>query len=72
MSIKFYLGQNEDSRPGDSISENSEKLLQRDSGLRSVCDFSEGGVSAIKHLFYKRFPASREELKSSFSGLVYF
>ena len=44
MSIKFYLGQNEDSRPGDSISENSEKLLQRDSGGKSVGEFGEGGV----------------------------
>ena len=32
----------------------------------------KGEFSAIKHLLYKRFPASREELKSSFSGLVYF
>ena len=32
----------------------------------------KGEFSAIKHLLYKRFLASREELKSSFSGLVYF
>ena len=32
----------------------------------------KGEFSAIKHLLYKRFPASREELKSSFSGLVLF
>ena len=32
----------------------------------------KGEFNAIKHLLYKRFPASREELKSSFSGLVYF
>ena len=44
MCIKFYLGQNEDSSPGESISENSEKLLQRASGGRSVCEFGEGGI----------------------------
>ena len=32
----------------------------------------KGEFNAIKHLLYKRFPASREELKSSFSGLVLF
>ena len=32
----------------------------------------KGEFSAIKHLFYKRFPATCEELKSSFSGLVLF
>ena len=31
-----YLGQNEDCNPGDSISDNSEKLIQRGNGERSV------------------------------------
>ena len=55
MWIKFYLGQNEDSSPGDSISENSEKLLQRASGGRSVCDFSEGGVQCNQALTLQKF-----------------
>ena len=47
---EFYLQQNEDSSPGDSISDSSEKLLQR-GGVegRSVYDFGERGVYAIKH-----------------------
>ena len=36
-SYKFYLGQNEDCSPRDSTSDSSEKLLQRDTGGRSVC-----------------------------------
>ena len=38
---------------GDSISGNSEKLLQR--GRREgqyICDFGEGGVDVIKHIFF--------------------
>ena len=62
--------QNEDSSPGDSISENSEKLLQRASGGRSVCEFGE--FNAMEHLLYKRISARHEELKSSFSALVLF
>ena len=34
--VKFYLGWNEDCRPGDNTSDSSEKLLQRGSGERSV------------------------------------
>ena len=34
--VKFYLGPNEDCSPGDSISDSSEKRLQRGSGGRSV------------------------------------
>ena len=40
---------------GDSISGNSEKLLQR--GRREgqyICDFGEGGVDVIKHIFFCR------------------
>ena len=32
----------------------------------------KGEFSAIKHLLYRRFSASPEDLKSSFSGLVLF
>ena len=34
--VKFYLGPNEDYSPGDSISDNSEKLLQRHRGKVSI------------------------------------
>ena len=36
LQVKFYLGQNEDCSPGDSISESSEKLLQRGGGKVSM------------------------------------
>ena len=42
-------------------------------GGQYICDFGEGGVTGIKHSFYKRFSASHEEktLKvfSSFLGM---
>ena len=43
--VKFYLRQNEDNNPGDSISESSEKLLQRAGEkvtINIIYDFSEG------------------------------
>ena len=33
-------------------------------GKVNICDFGEGGVQTIKHLSYKRFSASHEELMS--------
>ena len=49
----FYLRQNEDYSPGDSSSDSSEKLLQRDRGNgQHICDFGQGGVQAIKHIFF--------------------
>ena len=40
----FYLCQNEDYNPGDSLSESSQELLQRRKwGGQYVCDFGEGG-----------------------------
>ena len=51
--VKFYWGQNEDYSPGDSILDSSEKLLQRGRGEgQYICDFGEGDVHAIKHIFF--------------------
>ena len=36
VEITFYLGQNEGCSTGDSASDNSERLFQRDSGGRSI------------------------------------
>ena len=48
---------------GDSTSGSSERLLQRGSGERSIYKILvKGEFSAIKHLLYKRFSASQEEL----------
>ena len=44
------MRKNENYRPGDSISDSSEKLLQR--GRREsqyICDLGERGVHAVKH-----------------------
>ena len=50
--IEMYQN-NEDCSPGDSTSDNSEKLLQRGSGEgQYICDFGEGGVHAMKHIFF--------------------
>ena len=46
--VKFYLGQNEDSSLGNSISDSSEKILQRGrGGSQYIGDFGEGGIQAI-------------------------
>ena len=52
----FYLGQNEDCSLGGSISDSSERLLQRGSGGKSIYKVLEKGeFYAMKHSFYKRF-----------------
>ena len=44
---------NEDSSLGDSVSDNSEKLLQRGRGkVQCIADFGGGGVIAIRHIFF--------------------
>ena len=57
LQVKFYWGQNEDYSPGESSSDSSEKLLQRDSGEDGYkLAFGEGGIYAIKHIcFCRRF-----------------
>ena len=65
LQVKFYWGQNEDCRSGDSTSESCERLLQRGNGGRSVYKILvKVEVSTIKRLLYKRLPASCEELMS--------
>jgi len=49
------LGKNEDCSPGDNTSDSPEKLLQRGRRERSICDFVEGGIHAIKLSSYERF-----------------
>ena len=51
--------QNEDYHLGDSTSDSSERLLQRDRGRRSIYKILVNGeFSAIRHSFYKRFSAA--------------
>ena len=54
LQLKFYLKQNEDCSLGDSTSDTSEKLLWRGRGKGYICDFGEGRVPAIKHIFFFR------------------
>ena len=56
MSYVLYLGENEDDSLGGSISDSSERLLQRGSGGRSVYKvLVKGEFNTIKHPFYKSF-----------------
>ena len=63
------MRQNEDYSLRDSISDNSEKLLERgrEEG-QHICDFSGDGVHATKHIFFAeglmRVSASHEEQTS--------
>ena len=41
-------------------------------GKVNICDFGEGDVHAIKHLFYKRFSAGHEEPMSPLRDLELF
>ena len=61
LQIKFYLWQNEDCSPGDSISDSSEKLFQRGGGGGKgsiYVIFGEGGIHAIKHIFLQKVSTS--------------
>ena len=51
MGVKFYLRQNEDYSLGDSLSDSSEKLLQRGRGKISVTEFfvKRGYTESSKH-----------------------
>ena len=75
--VKFYLRQNEDYSLRDSISDNSEKLLERGRGEgQHICDFSGDGVHATKHIFFAeglmRVSASHEEQTSPWRNLMLF
>ena len=61
--LSFIWGQNEDCSPGDSTSDSSEKLLQRRGGMASVCDFGEGGLHAVEHIFSQKDSTSLVKLR---------
>ena len=66
--VKFYLGQNEPYSLGDSISNSSEKMLERGRGEgQHICDFGEVGVHVIKHRFLQKVSASLMKLSLMFS-----
>ena len=57
------MEQNKDCSTVDSTSDSSEKLLQR--GRKKgqyICDFGEGRVHSIKHIFFQKLSASLEKL----------
>ena len=74
LQAKFCLGQNEDYSPGDSSSDSSEKLLQRDSGEDGhKLDFAEGGnICNQAHMFLQKVSTSHEEELSSWRVLLLF
>ena len=52
------MGQYEGYSLGDSISDSSKKLLRRGSrGGQYLCDFGEGEIHAIKHIFLQTVSA---------------
>ena len=53
--VSFIWGQNEDCSSEDSISDSSDKLLQRGSGEgQYICDFDKGRIQPL--LFLSFFP----------------
>ena len=55
MGVKFYLEQNEDCSTVDSTSDSSEKLLQIGRWVHQyICDFGEGRVHVVKHIFFQK------------------
>ena len=80
--FKFYWGQNEDCSPGDSISDSSEKLLQRGGGggeSQYICDFGGGEYMQSSTDFLQKVSASlleviasHEEMMSPWRILVLF
>ena len=60
--VKFYLGQNENCSPGGSASDNSERLLQRGSGGRSIYKvLVKVAFNTINHSLYKMFSAGHHD-----------
>ena len=53
--LSFIWGQNEDCSSEDSISDSSDKLLQRGSGKDSIyVILVKGGVHAVKRIYFFR------------------
>ena len=64
------MGQNEDCSLGGGISDSSERLLQSDSGGRSVYKvLVKEEFNTMKYSFYKMFFVSHEDLMKGFSAL---
>ena len=63
LGVEFYLGQNE---PRDSISalRNCSREAVGEVHIY-ICDFDEGGIHAVKHIFFlQNVSASHEETSS--------
>ena len=71
--LKFYLRKNEDCSLGDSTSFSFERLPQRGSGGKSTYKvLMKEEFNTIKHLLYKMFSVSHEELMSPWRDLLIF
>ena len=62
---KFYLGQNEDYSLGDSISDSSEKLLQRGDRKVNIYAVLVKGVHAVKPIFLEKAAVSLMKFAAS-------
>ena len=60
FKFSFSWGQNEGYSPGDSISV-LRKCIKEVGGKVSICDFGEGEVHAIKHIYIYFFFEEEEE-----------
>ena len=57
LGVKFYLWQNEDYSPGDCLSDNSKKFLQRDRAEgQYICDFGKGeSMQSTTYIFAEHY-----------------
>ena len=64
LQAEFYLGHKEDCSLEDSTSDSSEKLLQRGREKdQYICDFGEGGIRALRHIFSQKVSTSLMKLR---------
>ena len=71
VGAKFYLGQNEDCSPGDSISALRNWSKEVGGGV-SIYVTLVKGARAVKHTCWQRLAASHEEQMSPLMILVLF
>ena len=65
FKFSFSWGKNEGYSPGDSISV-LRKCIKKVGGKVSICDFGEGEVHAIKHIYIYIFFFEEEEEEEGF------
>ena len=59
------MGQKKDCIPGDSTSDSSERLLPSSRGGQYIYGCGEGGIHAMKHIFFQKVSASLVKITAS-------